>query len=119
MLLQDVRLAARGFRRTPGFTAVALATLTLSIGAVSGVFSLINAVLLRILPVPQPAQLVDVTTRRTTGDRGDVSFPMFEELARRQRVFSAVIGSWGDAVLNIETNGALVRGDVWAVSGRF
>ena len=119
MLLQDVRLAARGFRKTPGFTAVAVLTLTLSIGAVSAVFSLINAVLLRSLPVPRPDRLVEVATERPSGARGDASFPMFEEIARRQNMFSAVIGSWGDGVLNVETNGVLVRGDIWAVTGNF
>jgi hypothetical protein len=50
-IYQDVRQALRGFRRTPVFTAVAIASLALGIGAHSGIFSFVNAILLKRLPV--------------------------------------------------------------------
>src|SRR5262245_57507334 len=59
-LLQDVKYAARSLRRTPGFTAAAIATLALGIGANATIFTLLDAVLFKPLPVSRPNELLTV-----------------------------------------------------------
>ena len=99
-LLHDVRYALRQLRRSPGFTAVAVLTLALGIGANTAVFSVMNAVLLRTLPVRDPQRLYYVKIASGSQPRGaintgnsDNSFsePVFEALRQRTDVLEDLI----------------------------
>jgi putative ABC transport system permease protein len=93
-LWQDVRFGARMLRKTPAFTAVAILSLALGIGATSAIFSVVHAVLLRPLPFPKPQELVRVTgdaTRRNQTDTG-LSVPELFDLRDRTGVFDQISG---------------------------
>lgn len=115
---QDVRYAWRGFRRTPGFTAVALATVTLATGSTIAVFSLLNALALRELPVRDPHTLVQVRSTLPTDGGTTYGLPMrtFLELRRTQSAFSGVIGSSGLLEATLDISGTPRRGWVWGVT---
>jgi predicted permease len=80
---QDLRYAVRMLRRSAGFTSVAVGSLAIGVGATTAIFTLLNALLLRPLPVDHPEQLVEVQ-----GMRALVSFAMYRDLRAHQRVFT-------------------------------
>ncbi len=100
-VVQDVRFGARQLWKSPGFTVVAVATLALGIGANTAVFSTLNALLLRMLPVRNPQNLYTVVLENggtqppdTSGTGyGNTSFsmPVFEALRKDKRVFSELM----------------------------
>src|SRR5882762_7427279 len=95
-LVQDVNYGARAMLRSPGITMVALLSLALGIGANTAIFSLMDAVMLRSLPVKDPGQLVLLGTGEDDGIGTDFvsselySYPFYRQLQQKNAVFSEV-----------------------------
>ncbi|HXW56502.1 MAG TPA: ABC transporter permease [Candidatus Cybelea sp.] len=130
-LCQDLRYGVRLLGHSPGFTAVAVLTLALGIGANTAIFSVLNSVLLRDLPVRDPDQLVLLTnpdahgmeTGFGDGPRDFLTYPEFQELERRNDVFSGLLAAASSLpLLPVETAGGTgqpVFGRVSLVSGSY
>ncbi|HZO55379.1 MAG TPA: ABC transporter permease [Bryobacteraceae bacterium] len=92
-ILQDVRVALRGFRRDLGFTIVAIVILALGIGANAAVFSIVNTILFRELPFRQPARLVWIVPRNATSlSSATYNVGAFEQYRRQNRSFEDITG---------------------------
>ena len=89
-LLRDLKYAMRGLVRSPGFALTAVLSLALGLGANTAIFSVVDAVLLRSLPVRQPQELVFIQARGTAGANGAPPYPCFERLRRETTAFSAM-----------------------------
>ena len=116
--LQDLRYAARALRRNAGLTIVAVLSLALGIGSNTAIFSLIDAVLWKSLPVAQPEQLYVIQPAGRKGDGGAFSYAGFEALRDRNQVFSDTFtfagGRW-----NVIWNGQAELANVELVSGNY
>jgi len=117
-LWQNLRYSLRGLRKNPVFTTVTILSLALGIGANVAIFTLINALLLRDLPVPHPERLVELSVVRH-GDKIPFSYPMFREIERGQRVFSGLIGWTEYMIPNVEVSGVFARGNVLEATSNF
>jgi hypothetical protein len=103
-LVQDVRYACRTLLRTPGFTAAALLTLALGIGANAAIFTVANTVLLRPLPYADPGRLVALGDRGSDGLPSNIGFQTFTDFRDRNRAFEqmAAIRSWQPTLVTTE-----------------
>ena len=119
--MRDLRYGARMLLRQPGFTAIAVLTLALGIGANTAIFSMIDAVLLKSLPVEKPQQLVALSTAGV-GDqgpsRGNFSYPVLQDLRDQNQVFAGVFGHSTES-FNFSANSQTDRASGEMVSSNF
>jgi putative ABC transport system permease protein len=103
-LAQDLRFGARALARHPGFTAVAVVTLALGIGANAAIFSVVNAVLLRPLPWAEPGRAVMIWSKWTAFDKTWVATGEVVDYRRRARTLRDVT-AWGEGQVNLTGDG--------------
>lgn len=115
-IFQDLRFALRGLANAPGFTAAVVLTLALGIGANTAMFSLINSLLLRDLPVRDPERLI-VVRRENAGGQA-FSYPAWDHL-RRQRQFFDGSFAYGFSRFNLAQGGESDSVEGMWVSGEF
>ena len=123
-IVSDLRVALRRARKRPGFTLVALLSLTLGIGANTAVFSLVNAILLRRAPIPQPERVVEIYQKQTDFPYAPFSYPDYVDF-RRAAVgtfsqvsisqFTVAARDMGDHVESL--TGEIVNGDYFPLLG--
>jgi predicted permease len=121
-LAKDLRYTLRTLRRNPGFAAVAVLSFALGIGANAAIFTLINAVMLRTLPVKAPDRLVQITRLISGGPEqgrpGNVSYPLFEHFRDNVKSISGAFAQGtSDLTIAIEGEDEFVTADL--VSGGY
>ncbi len=122
-LVRDLRHGARLLRRSPGFTLVAVLSLGLGIGANSAIFSLVDAVILKTLPVDDPERLVALDRVNLRGERYNMSYPLFVVLRTPDATFSGMFAAIdGTYRLQMSAPGSAADAEpvaVQAVSGEY
>src|SRR5262245_25454492 len=122
-MFQDLRFGIRLLWKNRGFTAVAALSLALGIGANTAIFSLVDAVLLKLLPVKSPEQLVLLDALNQRGERRNFSYQVFEQLRARTPFFSGVLaaldGTTRMEVADPGSGGRTEQAEVQLVSGEY
>ena len=124
---RDIRFAARGLRKSPGFTLVVLLTLALGIGANTAIFSLIDQLLLRSLPVKNPSELILLDGpgpyQGRTFNNQTFSYPMYKDFRDENQVFSGLLARFPTSMTmawkgqSDRVQGDLVSGNYFEVLG--
>jgi putative ABC transport system permease protein len=117
-MISDLKYALRSLLKRPAFTAVAVVTLALGIGSATAIFSIVNAVLLRSLPYPNPERLFELRELDERHHGMSVAEPNFNDLAARNRSFDSMAryAAWPQLVAGAREG---VRVTLCAVSGDF
>ncbi len=127
---QDVMYSLRQLRLNPGFAAAAILSLALGIGANAAIFQLLNAVRLRVLPVENPQQIVEIRAESLQGSSGgfygwnpQATYAQWEQIRRQHEPFSGVF-AWAGTRFNLAqggeaqyASGILVSGEYFGVLG--
>jgi len=109
-LLRDFKHGIRALRRSPGFTLLAVSTLALGIGATSAIFSLVDAVLFRPLPVRDPGRLARVFARQEgSSDLSNSSYPVYTDYRDQARSFTSLAAYADFVAINLEIPGRSVE----------
>ncbi len=117
--LQDLRLAARNLRRSPVFTLVAVCSLGLGIGANAAIFSFVNAILLKHLPVPDSGRLVQISESFGANEVATAfSYPFIHELNKRSRALDGLFGRF-PVRANLTSSGAAEPLNAEVVTGAY
>ncbi|HLJ45086.1 MAG TPA: ABC transporter permease [Bryobacteraceae bacterium] len=116
--LQDLRYAVRVLRKDAGFTTIAILSLALGIGANTAIFSVMDVLLLRALPVHQPAGLRLLSLTTNFGPRYSFNYPMYELIRDRSEVFSGLF-AWSTSHFQTPINGDMVLIDGTYASGDY
>ncbi|HKT45985.1 MAG TPA: ABC transporter permease [Candidatus Acidoferrales bacterium] len=117
-LWQDMQYGFRMLRKNPAFTAIAILTLALGIGANTALFSVVDGVLLNPLPYPHPEQLVMAYSKTPQFDEGSISYANFLDWQRNNRSFSALAAFRGND-LNLTGQGEAERLRGYMISADF
>src|SRR5262245_10239771 len=116
--MNDLKFAFRQLLKNPGFTAVAVLTLALGIGANTAIFSVIHAVLLKPLPYPDSERLVWLAERGPNWDGGPISYPNFTDWRAQQTVFEHIgVYKWNNFVLTGREEPFQLRGARMSADG--
>ena len=107
-LRQDLRYALRGLRQRPAFTAVAVLTLALGIGANTAIFSVVDGVLLRALPYDRPEGLAMIWGHRDGAPLAELSVPEYWDLREQSHAFASV-AAFADGAANLTGSGSPER----------
>ena len=119
-LARDVRYACRVLRKSPGFTFAAVTSLALGIGANTAIFSLIDAAMLKPLPVREPERLIEMLTDRGSGKPFNAfSFPALEQFRNHATTLDGVIASTSTRLFVVIDNAAPEIGAGQYVTGNF
>jgi predicted permease len=116
--IQDLRFGARMLMKQPGFTLIAVITLALGIGANTGVFSLVNTVLLRPLPIAQPERVFEITPLREGADIGVTSYPVYKDFRDRNDALEG-LAAYRFTPMSLSRNGNNERVWGYLVSGNY
>ena len=117
-LIKDIRYAIRGLIKRPGFVAIAVVTLALGIGANTAIFSLVNTVLLRSLPVDSPSEIVSVAVRGKDDSISAFSYPNYKDFRDRNEVLDGLL-VYRFVPLSLSRGGVNERLWAYEVSGNY
>jgi putative ABC transport system permease protein len=117
-LIQDLRYGARTLLKKPGFTLIAIITLGLGIGANTAIFSLVNMVMLRPLPVAQPDRIVEVTPLLKGSNMGAFPYPVYKDFRDKNEVFDG-LAAYMPKPMSLSQNGVNERVWGYLASGNY